>query len=93
MLAERGRFLPAFGDDELAAGREPDRARELAHVGGLRERVREQLVHVGFAIAVGVAQPPDAVAIEDVDLLVSDRQRQRLMQTGRESFPPRDTAS
>ena len=71
VLADRRRFLAALGDDELAARREAQRARELAVVGGLRERVREELVDVGLAVAVGVAQAPDAVAVEDVDLLVA----------------------
>ena len=72
-------------------GAEPQRARELAHVGGLREGVREELVDVGLAVAVRVAQAPDAVAIEDVNLLVADRERQRLVQAGREA-PPGDRA-
>ena len=46
---------------------------------------------IGLAVAVGVAQPPDAVAIEDVNLLVADRQRERFVQPGREP-PPLDDA-
>ena len=87
VLADRRRLLSAFRDDELAAGREPERAGELAHVGGLCERVGEQLVHVGLAVAVRVAQPPDAVAVEDVNLLVANRERHRLVQAGGEAFP------
>ena len=85
----RRRLLAALGDDELAAGREPQGAGELAHVGGLREGVGEQLVDVGLAVAVRVAQTPDAVAVEDVDLLVANRERQRLVQAGGEA-PPAD---
>ncbi len=87
VLADRRRFLSALGDDELAARREPQRARELALVGGLREGVREELVDVGLAVAVGVAQAPDAVAVEDVDLLVADRERHRFVQAGGEALP------
>ena len=90
MFAERGRLLPAFRDHEFTAGREANHAWELAHVSGLRERVRKQLVHVRLAIAVGVAQPPDPVPIEHVNLFVSDCQRQRFVQAGRESFPLED---
>ena len=46
---------------------------------------------IGFAIAVGVAEPPHAVAIEDVNLLVADGQRQRLVQARREPPPLDDT--
>ncbi len=56
-------------------------------VGRLRERVREQLVDVRFAVAVGVAQPPDAVAIEDEDLLVADGEAQRFVEARREPPP------
>ena len=87
VLADGRRFLTALGDDELAARREAHGAREFAVVGGLREGVREELVDVGLAVAVGVAQAPDAVAVEDVDLLVFDRERQRLVQARRESLP------
>ena len=66
---------PPFAITNSPFGAEADRARELAHVGGLRERVGKQLVAVRLAVAVRVAEPPDAVAIEDVNLLVADRQR------------------
>jgi hypothetical protein len=80
--------LPAaLGDDEFAARREAHGARELAVVGGLREGVREELVDVSLAVAVRVAQAPDAVAIEDVYLLVPDRERQRLVKAGGEALP------
>ena len=86
VLADRRGFLPALGDDELAARRQAQRARELAIVGGLRECVREELVDVGLAVTVGVAQAPDAVAVEDVELLVADRERHRLVQAGGEAL-------
>ena len=74
MLADRRRFLSTLGDDELSARRQPQRAREFAVVRGLREGVREELVAIGFAVAIRIDEPPDAVAIEDVDLLVANRQ-------------------
>ena len=86
VLADRRCFLPALGDDELAARRQPQRARELAVVGGLREGVREELVDVGLAVAVRVAQAPDAVAVEDVELVVADRDRHRFVEAGGEAL-------
>ncbi len=44
---------------------------------------------VGFPIAVRIAEMPDAVAVEDVDLLVADRERERLVQARGET-PPAD---
>ena len=87
VLADRRRFLSAFRDDELAVRRGADGAGKLAHVGGLRERVGEELVHVRFAVAIRVAQPPDAVAIECVDLVAADRDGQRLVQPRGETAP------
>ncbi len=91
VLAERRGLLPSLRDDELTAWRKPQVARELAHVGRLRKGIREQLVHVRFTIAVGVAQTPDAVLVEDVYLLIADSQRQRLVQARGET-PPSDRA-
>lgn len=71
---------PPLGNHELAAGREPHRVGKLARIGGLREGIREQFVDIGFAVAARVAKPPDAVPIEDMDLVVANRQAQRLVQ-------------
>jgi hypothetical protein len=87
VLADRRRFLAALGDHELAARGEAHGAREFAIVGGLRKRVREELVDVGLAVAVRVAQAPDAVAVEDVELVVADRERHRFVQAGGEALP------
>ena len=38
-------------------------------------------MEIGFAVAIRVGEPPDAVAIEDVDLLVANRERQGLVQS------------
>ena len=42
---------------------------------------------VGFAVAVGVAEAPDAVAVEDEDLVVAERAGHRLVQAGGEAAP------
>jgi hypothetical protein len=81
VLADGRRLLAAFGDHELSAGPQSQRARELAIVRRLREGVREHFMEIRFAVAIRVGEPPDAVAIEDVDLLVADRERQGLVQS------------
>ena len=87
VLADGGRFLAALGDDEFALRREAQGAGEFAHVRRLGEGVREEFVDVGFAVAVRVEEPPDAVAVEDVDLVVAERAGHRLMQARGEAAP------
>ena len=81
------RFLATFADDELAFRGEADRAGEFAHVGGLGEGVREELMDVGFTVAVRIAESPDAIAVEDVNLFVADGAGHRLVQSRSETAP------
>ena len=80
MLADRLGLLASLGDEELPARPDAQRAGELAQVGRLREGVAEHLVDVGFAVAVGVPEPPDAVAVEGEEFVVADRQGHGLME-------------
>ena len=87
VLADGRRFLATFADDELAFRGEADRAGEFAHVGGLGEGVREELMDVGFTVAVRIAESPDAIAVEDEDLFVADGAGHRLVESGGETAP------
>ena len=87
MLADGRRFLAAFGDHELALRSEAQGAGEFAHVGRLREGVGEEVMDVRLAVAVRIAEAPDAVAVEDEDLVVSDGAGHRLVQAGGEASP------
>ena len=87
MLADGGRFLAALADDEFAFRGEADGAREFTHVGRLGEGVREEFMDVGFTVVVRIAESPDAIAIEDVNLIVADSAGHRLVEAGGESTP------
>src|SRR2546427_367346 len=61
MFAEGRELDAAFGDDKRAIRRNLDSVCVFACLGGLCEIIREKFMHVGFAISVAVAQPPDAL--------------------------------
>ena len=42
---------------------------------------------VGFTVAVRIAESPDAVTVEDVNLIVADGAGHRLMEAGGEATP------
>ena len=65
MFAERGVLLSPLGDDELTSRGESKGCGKFTHIRGLRERIREQFVLVGFAVPVGVQQPSDPIFVED----------------------------
>ena len=56
---------PPLGDDELTSRGESKGCGKFTHIRGLRERIREQFVLVGFAVPVGVQQPSDPIFVED----------------------------
>ena len=87
VFTERVRLLVALRDHKLSGWRKPKGGGKFPRVGRLREGVGKQFVHVGLAIAIGVPEPPDTVAIENVNLAVADRGRHRLVQTRGEPPP------
>ena len=87
VLADGRRFLTALGDDEFTFRSEAEGAGEFTHVGRLREGVGEEVMDVGLAVAVRIAEAPDAVAVEDEDLVVAEGAGHRLMQAGGEAAP------
>src|SRR5262245_13031618 len=89
MLAEGGKLDTGFSDDKRTIRRSLDGVGVFACLGGLSEIIREKLMHVGFAVAVGIAQPPDAVAIEDEQVVSSHAKAERFVQS-RGKAPPRN---
>src|SRR5262249_10254364 len=90
VVLARGRtLLAAFGNDERAVWSQPYPGRELARLSGLRESVREQLVRVRFAVPVRVPQSPEAVSVEDKQVVAASANAQGLVKPGRKA-PPGD---
>ena len=81
MLAEGRELDTPFGDDKRTVRRNPDSVGIFAGLGGLCEIIRKKFMHVGLAIAVGVAQPPDAVAIEHEQIVSSNTKAERFVQS------------
>ena len=87
VAADGGAGLARFADDEAAIGKELHAACELAGLGGLRETIAEHFVAIGFAVVVGVEDFPNAVAIENKDFIVANRETERFVQARGKAAP------
>src|SRR5437773_6583236 len=88
MFADGRELDAALGDDERPVGRGPYPVCEFAGLGSLCESIRKKFMCVGLAIAVDVAQSPDAVAIEHEQIISANTEAKWFVQS-RCKPPPR----
>src|SRR5262249_23275411 len=87
-IATDGRAgLAGLGDDEAAVGRKLHAAGEFARLSGLGPAIAKEFVAIRLAVAVGVENAPDAVAVVDKDFIFANREAQGFVQA-RGKTPP-----